>query len=131
MRYDIYGERNETEVYHFFTLHDLLKLANKYPNRRFVLYETEIGLSNVASWRGRYSVPSIQPTMEVTMGKHIAEELGDAIGGFMEGYKGGMYPINGNDEFYISKFSMTERYKVVGYTTDGHVVNLLTKLEGD
>lgn len=131
MRYDIYGERNEVEVYYFFTLQDLLKLAHKYPNRRFVLYETEIGLSGIESWRGCYSVPSIRPTMEVTMGKQIAEELEDAIGGFMEGYKGGMYPINGNDEFYISKFTMAERYKVVGYTTDGHNVTLLTKLEGD
>ena len=130
MRYDIYGERNEMEVYHFFTLHDLLKLAHKYPNRRFVLYETEIGLSGVGSWKGSYSVPSIQPTMEVTMGKQIAGELEGAIGGFMQRYNGAMYPINGNDEFFISKFSMAERYKVVGYTTDGHSVNLLTKLEG-
>lgn len=124
MRYDIYGERNEMEVYHFFTLQDLLELAYKYPNRRFVLYETEIGLSGVESWRGCYSVPSIQPTMEVTTGNHIAEELEDAIGGFMQRY-------NGNDEFYISKFTMAERYKVVGYTTDGHSVTLLTKLERD
>ena len=130
MRYDIYGERNEMEVYHFFTLQDLLKLAHKYPNRRLVLYENEIGLSGIESGRGCYSVPSIQPTMDVTMGNQIVEELEDAIGGFMEGYNGGMYPINGNDEFYISKFTMAERYKVVGYTTDGHSVNLLTKLEG-
>ena len=111
MRYDIYGERNEVEVYYFFTLQDLLKLAHKYPNRRFVLYETEIGLSGIESWRGCYSVPSIRPTMEVTMGKQIAAELEDEFGGFMERY-------NGNDEFYISKFSMAERYKVVGYTTE-------------
>lgn len=131
MKYDIYGELNEMEVYHFFTLFDLLNLAHKYPNRRFVLCETEIGVSGVGSWRGSYSAPSIQPTMDVTMGKQIAEELVDAIGGYMKGHKGGTFPINGGDEFYISKFSMAEQYKVVGYTTVGKVVSLLTKLDGE
>lgn len=129
MKYTIFGETQSIEAKVFMTLNDLLNLSEKWPEHKFVLVGTDLSILEVGSWRGSYNIPSMRPSRELHTGQEIADELESAIGNIMYGYKGGMYPIHGDDEFYVASSGSSDEYKIFHYEVESDFVILYTDID--
>lgn len=114
----IVGEKQE--ILTFYTFQDIIDLAEKYPDHNFRFEETDYSPTNIASWRGDYSLPSIEYAEKSIIGKELAAMIKSDIKNTHDGYKGGEYTYDLSDEPYISAYSRVEEHKIVGYRVSSH-----------
>lgn len=96
----------------FMTLNELKDLASEYPNHKFKLAGTNLGILRVHSWRGSYYLPAISPIHAEVKGSDLLKELKETINEIQYGYKGGEYLMHGDDEFYVAHIGNADEYKV-------------------
>jgi len=111
------------------TINELLAELDLIPKNYFIEFSfCACRPTTISSWRGIYALPALNwatvaESKSVTVGSLI-EELTNAISGkVFEGYKGGEYTYDGNEELHIDKpgaCSYTNIAKVV--LKDGYVV---------
>lgn len=111
MKHIKFGNSNY-ESTEFMTLNELKNLASEYPNHKFKLAGTNLGILQVHSWRGSYVLPAVSPTHEVVKGSDLVKELKETINEIQYGYKGGEYFMHGDDEFYVTHIGNADEYKV-------------------
>lgn len=122
-------EEYEKVVEVFYTFQDLVDLGEKYPDYIFKFEGTNYSPSCIASWRGSYSLPSLEYDTKDMTGAEMASMIREDINGTHEGYKGGEYQYNLAYSPYISAYSRCEKHKVVGYGVGDGVVYLLTEID--
>lgn len=128
--YDSINGNHSTQIEDPYTLTHLRNLMKKFPDKNIKFFGAEeYTICDVISWRGCYNIPCIEPMIGTRKGKDILFVLDSRIGDKMVGYKGGEYPTNGDDVFFVSHYGYNSYYKVVSYTESDDDIILNTKID--
>ena len=129
MDYDIIGGDTKSEKVHFYRIFDLIELAKSYKKHNFRFLETDYSPKEITSWRGAYDIPAIDYCTDKISGNELAKVLKTGLSVSHEGYKGGDYSYDDDEEFYVASYGCSEMYKVVGYENKGNEIILLTRID--
>jgi hypothetical protein len=113
----------------FYTFQDLVDVCGKYPEKLFRFKETDYYPNSIESWRGVYSLASMDYTNTPKTGDEVANTILTEIEQEHTAWKGGEYSYSLNDDFYISEFGRCEEHKIYGYEVNETEVILLTEYD--
>lgn len=113
----------------WFSISDLIRLCDDYPDHKFVFIGTDYSVGELISWRGSYDLPAILARTGIKKGCEISVKLSDGLNEKHYGYKGGEYIYYNEDVFRVVLCRSSSAYHSVdGYHVVGDVVYLNTNI---
>lgn len=109
--------KDERGRYHI-TLGVLIEMLALQPEGYTCEIDTGGTVTNAHSYRGYYSDLALAKSEGTRKCSHLLAELEDIMGKKLEGYKGGMFPMEHDTPVWISEYGVASGQAVIGIVVD-------------